>query len=77
MLNFKWRVGVAMSSSKCKSLAHPYVLISFDIKEVDGSITHHSAELTFDQFKVCWGQFFTRVLYELVHLNYFDFSFFI
>lgn len=52
MQNLKWKVGVAMSSSACKSLSSPYVALNFDIKEVDGSLTHHSCELTYDEFQV-------------------------
>ncbi len=52
MQNLKWRVGVAMSSNKCKSLGAPYVSLSFDVKETDGTTSHHSTELTYEQFKV-------------------------
>jgi len=41
-----------MSSNKCKNLSSPYVLLTFDVKEVDDTSTHHSTELTYDQFKV-------------------------
>jgi hypothetical protein len=50
--NFKWRVGVALSSNKCKNLSSPYVLVSFDICELNGSIVHHACELSFEEFKV-------------------------
>lgn len=60
--NLKWRVGVAMSSNKCKNLTSPYVLLTFDVKEVDGTFTHHSTELTYDQFKV---------MSKLLYLPYF------
>lgn len=52
MRNLKWRVGVAMSSSKCKNLSSPYVLLSFDVMEVDGTVSHHSTELNYQQFQV-------------------------
>jgi hypothetical protein len=52
MQNFKWRVGVAVSSSKCKNLSSPYVLVSFDVRELDGAVTQHSCELSYDQFQV-------------------------
>lgn len=52
MHNLKWRVGVAMSSNKCKSLGAPYVSLTFDVKETDGSSSQHSTELTYEQFKV-------------------------
>jgi hypothetical protein len=52
MQNLKWRVGVAVSSSKCKSLSSPYVLLSFDVRELDGTVTQHSCELSYEQFQV-------------------------
>mmetsp|Transcript_8071 Transcript_8071/g.13430 ORF Transcript_8071/g.13430 Transcript_8071/m.13430 type:complete len:193 (+) Transcript_8071:59-637(+) len=57
LLNLKWRVGVAIASSKCKSLGHPYVLLTFDIKETDGSLSHHSMELTYDEFRSVHASF--------------------
>ena len=41
-----------MSSNKCRSLGAPYVSLTFDVKETDGSSSHHSTELTYEQFKV-------------------------
>ena len=72
--NLKWRVGVAMSSSKCKNLSAPYVLLSFDVMEVDGTVSHHSTELNYQQFQVSnwkFSQFvsiFTIKLARLISL---------
>lgn len=57
MINFEWRIGVAVSSSKCNNIYAPYVAISFDINEPNGQTTSHSAELTYEQFKVCLWYF--------------------
>jgi hypothetical protein len=52
MLNFQWKIGVAISSNTCKSLFSPYVSIRFDLKNEEGVLVPHTAELTYDQFKV-------------------------
>jgi hypothetical protein len=41
-----------MSSSTSKNLSTPYVLLSFDVKEIDGSTTSHSCELSYEEFRV-------------------------
>lgn len=41
-----------MASSKCKNLSNPYVTLSFDVREVDGSLTHHTCEMSYEQFQV-------------------------
>lgn len=43
--DFQWRIGVMVESSLCKDMNHPYVSVSFRIKEVDGRYTYHNAEL--------------------------------
>ena len=52
MEDLKWRIGVLVESSLCKNLNHPYVAISFKVREVDGSLSHHNMELTYDDFMV-------------------------
>ncbi|KAJ1433294.1 hypothetical protein B484DRAFT_478419 [Ochromonadaceae sp. CCMP2298] len=47
--NLRWRVGVASSSSRC-DLCHAYVLLSFDVRHIDQSVSQHSVELTYAQF---------------------------
>jgi hypothetical protein len=52
MTNFQWKIGVAISSNSCKSLFHPYVGIRFDLKNEEGKLVPHTAELSYEQFKV-------------------------
>lgn len=54
MENFKWRIGVVSSSSKCKNIYAPYVTVSFDVISPGNERTFHSAELTYEQFKVIY-----------------------
>jgi hypothetical protein len=51
MLNFQWRVAVALSSSTCKSIFEPYVAVRFDLKNDEGNLVPHTAELSYEQFK--------------------------
>ena len=51
MRNFKWKVGVAVSSNQCKNLYAPYVSVSFDIIQANGQTATHTAEMNFQQFK--------------------------
>jgi hypothetical protein len=52
MVDFKWRLGVAVNSNSCTDLQSPYISVSFAVEESDGTKNYHSAELTLDQFKV-------------------------
>ena len=52
MENLKWKIGVALSSSICKDMNHPYVSLSFQIRENNGTLTHHNVELSYDDFMV-------------------------
>ena len=52
MVDFKWRLGVAVSSNSCRDLQNPYVVVSFAVVESDGTKNYHSAELTLEQFQV-------------------------
>lgn len=52
MTNFQWRIGVAIASNSCKSIFQPYVSIRFDLKNEEGVLVPHTAELSYEQFKV-------------------------
>ncbi len=62
MVNFEWRIGVAVCSSKCNNIYAPYVAVSFDINEPNGQTTSHNAELTYEQFKVIISHLFEYLL---------------
>lgn len=57
LINFKWKIGVALSSSRCSSLLAPYVGIAFDIKHSSGRVSSYTAELSYDEFKVFYYKF--------------------
>lgn len=49
--NFQWKIGVSISSSGCKALSAPFVAISFDVQDINGKITAHTAELSYSEFQ--------------------------
>lgn len=52
LVDFKWRLGVAICSSSCKNLASPYVAVTFSVRDRSGKITNRSAELSYREFQV-------------------------
>jgi len=50
LFNFQWRLGVAISSSSCKALSSPYVAVTFSIRDSNGEVTSHSAEMSYAEF---------------------------
>jgi hypothetical protein len=52
MINFKWKIGIAMASNNCNNLRSPYVKLSYDIRSPSGMLTPFSMELSIEQFKV-------------------------
>ena len=50
--NLQWKIGVALSSSMCKDLNHPYVNLSFQIRGTDGTLAFHTLELSYEDFVV-------------------------
>ncbi|XP_065845666.1 COMM domain-containing protein 6-like [Oscarella lobularis] len=60
LIDMKWKLGVAMSSSNCKSLNSPYVSMILTIADASGKIKNHSFELTVPEF-----QNFSRQMKEM------------
>ena len=55
--NLQWRLGVALSSSFCQNLCAPYVALSFDIVDTNGSKTLHTTEMTYVDFMKFQAEF--------------------
>ena len=47
-----WKLGVAMSSSSCRSLNSPYVSLQLRIAESGGNIRLQTVEMTIPEFQV-------------------------
>jgi hypothetical protein len=54
--NLKWRLGVALASSKSKNLSAPYVSLSFDVTTSDGSTRKETMEMTYLEFMDFYGK---------------------
>ncbi len=47
-----WKLGVAMSSSSCRSLTSPYISLQLRIAESGGNIKLQTVEMTIPEFQV-------------------------
>lgn len=52
-----WKLGVAMSSSSCKSFNSPYITLQLKVAESEGTIKQHTMQMTIPQFQVRAGFF--------------------
>ncbi|KAJ8028595.1 COMM domain-containing protein 6 [Holothuria leucospilota] len=51
LVDFKWKLGLAMSSSSCKNLNSPYIVVSMKIASPSGEVQLQSFEMTVPEFK--------------------------
>ena len=54
LVSMDWKLGVAMSSSSCRSLNSPYVSLQLRIAESGGNIRLQTVEMTIPEFQVSW-----------------------
>ena len=52
LVSMDWKLGVAMSSSSCRSLNSPYVSLQLRIAEAGGNIRLQTVEMTIPEFQV-------------------------
>lgn len=52
LVDMKWKLGVAMSSSSCRSLSAPYVTMVLSVADASGLVRDHSFELSVAEFQV-------------------------
>ena len=50
LVNLRWKLGVAITSSAEKGLQAPFVSLFFDVRSVDGELSSHSMELSYQKF---------------------------
>ncbi len=48
----QWKLGVAVSSSKCQKLSAPFVAVAVRVADVNGAQRTHHFELTVPEFMV-------------------------
>ncbi|KAJ6652633.1 hypothetical protein lerEdw1_011247 [Lerista edwardsae] len=57
LIDFQWKLGMAVSSDSCKSLKSPYVTMTIKVADVMGHITTRTFEMTVPQFQNFYCQF--------------------
>ncbi|KAM3934017.1 COMM domain-containing protein 6 [Leptodactylus fuscus] len=57
LLDFQWKIGMAVSSDSCKSLNHPYVTVELKVAEHSGQVQHKVFEMTIPEFRNFSKQF--------------------
>ncbi|PIK52300.1 hypothetical protein BSL78_10792 [Apostichopus japonicus] len=51
LVDFKWKLGLAMSSSSSRSLNSPFVAVSLKVASTSGEVISYSFEMTVPEFK--------------------------
>ncbi|XP_062050065.1 COMM domain-containing protein 6 isoform X2 [Lepus europaeus] len=57
LVDFQWRLGMAVSSDSCRSLKYPYVAVMLKIADHAGHVKSKSFEMTIPQFQNFYRQF--------------------
>ncbi|XP_013924100.1 PREDICTED: COMM domain-containing protein 6-like [Thamnophis sirtalis] len=57
LIDFQWKLGIAMSADSCKSLKSPCVTVALKVADSLGNITQKSFEMTIAQFQNFHSQF--------------------
>ena len=68
LVSMDWKLGVAMSSSSCRSLSSPYVTLQLRIAEAGGNIRLQTVEMTIPEFQVC--SLLRTYLFDLMLLGF-------
>nr|XP_012996823.1 COMM domain-containing protein 6 [Cavia porcellus] len=53
LIDFQWKLGMAVSSDSCRSLKYPYVTVMLKVADHSGQVKNISFEMTVPQFQVC------------------------
>ncbi|XP_074234433.1 COMM domain-containing protein 6 isoform X4 [Camelus bactrianus] len=51
LLDFQWKLGMAVSSDSCRSLKYPYVAVMLKVADDSGQVKKKSFEMTIPQFQ--------------------------
>ncbi|XP_069495481.1 COMM domain-containing protein 6 [Ambystoma mexicanum] len=57
LLDFQWKLGMAVSSDTCRSLNYPYVAVALKVADCSGQVTTQCFEMTIPQFQNFFKQF--------------------
>lgn len=53
LVDFQWKLGMAVSSDTCRSLKYPYVAVMLKVADHSGQVKTKCFEMTIPQFQVC------------------------
>uniref|UniRef100_A0A0K8R5Q9 COMM domain-containing protein 6 n=1 Tax=Ixodes ricinus TaxID=34613 RepID=A0A0K8R5Q9_IXORI len=57
LVDFQWKLGMAVSSDSCRSLKYPYVALMLKMADHSGQVKVKSFEMTIPQFQNFYKQF--------------------
>ncbi|XP_008826781.1 COMM domain-containing protein 6 [Nannospalax galili] len=57
LIDFQWKLGMAVSSDSCRSLKYPYVAVKLTVADHFGQVKTKSFEMTIPQFQNFYRQF--------------------
>ena len=57
LVDFKWKFGISLCSDTCKSIQTPYISVTFAVKDLNGQVKYHDAELTYNEFQNLYQSF--------------------
>lgn len=57
LVDFQWKLGMAVSSDSCRSLKYPYVAVMLKVADHSGQVSSKSIEMTIPQFQNFYRQF--------------------
>uniref|UniRef100_A0A8D1TXT3 COMM domain-containing protein 6 n=1 Tax=Sus scrofa TaxID=9823 RepID=A0A8D1TXT3_PIG len=66
LIDFQWKLGMAVSSDSCRSLKYPYVAVMLKVADHSGQVKNKSFEMTIPQFQVCDFTHSVLVHYSIV-----------
>uniref|UniRef100_A0ABI7VZT1 COMM domain-containing protein 6 n=1 Tax=Felis catus TaxID=9685 RepID=A0ABI7VZT1_FELCA len=52
LVDFQWKLGMAVSSDSCRSLKYPYVAVLLKVMDHSGQVKNKSFEMTIPQFQI-------------------------
>ncbi|XP_068121342.1 COMM domain-containing protein 6 [Hyperolius riggenbachi] len=57
LVDFQWKIGMAVSSDSCRSLNHPYITVSLKVADSSGQVISKVFEMSISEFQNFHRQF--------------------
>jgi COMM domain containing 6 len=65
LVEFEWKLGVAVSSNNCQNLNSPFVRVTLKVKDINHQINSHTFEMSIQEFKVFSSSLFFMCSFEI------------